>query len=172
MSNNNHTFDFGDHVKFRSEYIGRRRDGIFIVCNVYRDALTICPIDGNSDDFQYVMSYMIKHVDEDEITLRELQNEMWRWQQTNFPNSDFVDTFFGLVEEVGELSHALLKQRQKIRGKYDEHEENAKDAVGDILVFLINLCNFRGWDIEEILVDTWDQVSKRNWNKNKENGIV
>jgi NTP pyrophosphatase (non-canonical NTP hydrolase) len=69
----------------------------------------------------------------------------------------------GIVEEIGELSHALLKQEQGIRGTWLDHETAAKDAVGDIVVFLACLCVLRGWDLAAIVDATWSEVRKRDW---------
>jgi NTP pyrophosphatase (non-canonical NTP hydrolase) len=76
----------------------------------------------------------------------------------------------GLVEEVGELSHALLKQKQGIRGSADDHEAAAKDAVGDIVIFLANLCSARGWDMDQIVIDTLAEVVGRDWKRYPDSG--
>lgn len=76
----------------------------------------------------------------------------------------------GVVEEVGELSHALLKQKQGIRGTFLEHELNAQDSVGDILIFLTGLCDAKGWDLEAITEKTVNHVLKRDWQKNPTTG--
>ena len=101
-----------------------------------------------------------------------LQKEMNDWWRKNFPDSGYIDNFLGLSEELGELSHALLKQRQGIRGTNEEHDLAAMDAVGDIFIFLVNFCNAKDWNIAEIIVNTWSEVSKRNWQKNKTDGKV
>ena len=74
------------------------------------------------------------------------------------------------LEEIGELAHSHLKQEQGIRGTDSEHEHNAKDAIGDALVYLCDYCSRRGWDIQEILSQTWEHVSKRDWQKNSKDG--
>jgi NTP pyrophosphatase (non-canonical NTP hydrolase) len=76
----------------------------------------------------------------------------------------------GVVEEVGELSHALLKQEQGIRGAHDEHERLAQDAVGDTIVYLADLCTRRGWDLSAIVEATWAEVSRRDWKANPATG--
>lgn len=100
------------------------------------------------------------------ITLTQLQNELTQWQAHNFPTRTFEEPFKGIVEEVGELSHGLLKQKQGIRGTYDEHEAKIKDSVGDILVYLADFCNARGYNLQDIIDITWEQVRARDWRKN------
>ena len=41
--------------------------------------------------------------------IRELQQEHRSWLNHNFPNQGTIDPFLGMVEEVGELAHGLLK---------------------------------------------------------------
>lgn len=107
-----------------------------------------------------------------EMGLKEFQQAHKEWIESNFPGSTMQDALMGLAEEYGELNHHLLKQKQGIRGDEDFHENCAKDAAGDMLIFLMHLCTLRGWDIYEILIQTWDHVSKRDWNQNPENGQV
>lgn len=103
------------------------------------------------------------------LDLRAFQAEVAEWKKNNFPNSGDVQQFIGVVEEVGELAHAILKSLQGIRG--DEHEAEARDAVGDIMIFLLNFCSANGWDLEDILVETWDEVKERDWIQYPEAGI-
>jgi NTP pyrophosphatase (non-canonical NTP hydrolase) len=105
------------------------------------------------------------------MTFRDLQWEQARWCARNFPNSTPMQPFMGLVEEVGELSHCLLKREQGIRGTYEEHTESLKDAVGDILIYLVDLCTKNGLDIQECIETTWNDVSKRDWIAHPGNGI-
>lgn len=97
--------------------------------------------------------------------LRALQADHKEWSTRNFPNADPIDAVLGVAEEVGELCHAILKQRQGIRGTKEEHEAKAKDAVGDIVIFLLDVCNRRGWSFAEIVAETWAEVRKRDWTK-------
>jgi NTP pyrophosphatase (non-canonical NTP hydrolase) len=107
-------------------------------------------------------------LDFDVVSLRRLQVENASWARRNFgPDLPWQDPFFGVVEEVGELSHALLKQRQGIRGSHQEHEDEAQDAVDDIVVYLADLCNRRGWVLQRIVTATWKHVSERDWTKQR-----
>ena len=106
------------------------------------------------------------------MTLDQFQQEQKEWRERNFEPSELgVGSLLGIVEEVGELSHAHLKQLQGIRGTSIEHEEAARDAVGDILVYLVDYCTQRGWNLQDILDFTWNCVKTRNWKKNPETGV-
>jgi NTP pyrophosphatase (non-canonical NTP hydrolase) len=117
--------------------------------------------------------------------LREIQKAHKEWADRNFGNVPAHQPVLGVAEELGELveaddsptqhivelvkaigrlSHAQLKSEQGIRMN-ENHEENAKDAVGDITMFLIDLCNCKGWDYQEIVQGTWEHISKRDWTK-------
>ena len=75
-----------------------------------------------------------------------------------------------MVEELGELSHALLKQKQCIRGDFQEHEDNIKDSIGDLIIFCSDFCEARGFSFQKIVEDTWNKVKIRDWRKFPKNG--
>ena len=103
--------------------------------------------------------------------LRKFQDEVHEWATRNFgENRDYKHPAMGVVEEVGELFHAFLKQEQGIRGTFEEHEAEALDAVGDIAVYLADLCALRGWNLAEICRKTWNHVKTRDWKKNARDG--
>lgn len=105
------------------------------------------------------------------LTLTQLQGEVADWTHRNFPEPhEYKKPFMGLVEEVGELAHSLLKQEQGIRGDHDQHEIAAQDAVGDIVIYLCDLCHERGWDLQEIVEGTWSVVKRRNWQADAKRG--
>lgn len=106
------------------------------------------------------------------LALDELQAEVFAWQTKNFGEQESENSLLGCVEEVGELCHAVLKQRQGIRGTPEEHVEAAKDSIGDLMIFLLNYCSGRGWSLEEILLGTWAEVSKRDWIKFPHDGLT
>lgn len=103
------------------------------------------------------------------LDIREIQFEHLVWEKKNFDEVKIHHSIYGLIEELGELAHAQLKMEQGIRIDED-HNEKAKDAVGDIIIFLISYCNKRGFDLERIIHNTWLSVKSRNWKKNPVNG--
>src|SRR4051812_30609457 len=80
--------------------------------------------------------------------VEEFQHRVAMWNMFNFPKKvereDYNQPFKGMVEELGELAHADLKMEQGIRGNVEEHQLAAKDAVGDLLVYMADYCNMKG----------------------------
>lgn len=70
------------------------------------------------------------------------------WSLKNFGEQKTIEPILGLWEEFGELSHAHLKSIQGIR-RNENHREMKIDAVGDIAIYLINLCNITCADIRK-----------------------
>lgn len=103
------------------------------------------------------------------MKLWRIQEDAREWMERNFPNTTADEQFLGVVEEVGELAHALLKMKQGIR---DSEVEDAMDAVGDIAIFLMNFCSKKGWSLEDIIEQTWGEVSNRDWQTNPKDGKV
>ncbi len=102
-------------------------------------------------------------------TLKQLQREQQEWSEYNFGPHDGWEPLLGVMEEVGELSHAHLKDVQGIRT--DENHKMAKvDAVGDILIYLADYCTQEGIDMEQAMSETWRNVKKRDWTKDKVDG--
>lgn len=107
------------------------------------------------------------------LTLRKLQSVSGRWAARNFGDKrPTYHPLLGVSEEVGELCHAHLKREQGIRGTEAELIAQAKDAVGDIVIFLADYCNLNGIDLQEAVEMSWREVSKRDWVVNKVNGTV
>lgn len=79
---------------------------------------------------------------ENKEKFNEIQSTLWKWQEENFgPTSSLAPPrhpFLGMCEEAGELVHSVLKLSQGIRGTREEHIAHIKDAIGDIMVYLIN----------------------------------
>jgi NTP pyrophosphatase (non-canonical NTP hydrolase) len=108
--------------------------------------------------------------------LTDLQKVLFKWCDKNFPlnNEDGTEQFLGVVEEVGELSHVILKKRQEIRGYFKKDPKakaEAQDAVGDIVIYMMNYCSYQGWNFDKILRETADKVMGRDWNKFPKNGV-
>lgn len=78
------------------------------------------------------------------IDFKELQEQLWQWQLRNFGPENPFWLATGVVEEVGELAHCLLKRHQKIRGGMFDNRAQIEDAVGDIMVYGLNLLSTAG----------------------------
>lgn len=100
------------------------------------------------------------------FSVKIIQHEVKDWADKNFPGFQPWEPILGLQEELGELSHSFLKKHQKIRLNED-HDAKMRDAVGDIAIFLLNFCNAMGYDFDEILAATWNEVKQRDWNKHR-----
>lgn len=114
---------------------------------------------------------------EREMSFRELQEKHKPWSAHNFntvyPSPDTLGQvlpILGLSEEVGELAHAILKKSQGIRGSTEHHDAKAKDAIGDIVVFLCSVCSANGWDLQELVEAAWDEIKDRDFKKFPTNG--
>jgi len=176
------------------------------------------------------------------ISITDLQSQHNSWCTYNFGNkpNGLRHHLMGLVEESGELCHAMLKKEQGIRGTPEQHDAKAKDAIGDLVIYglgtaslldielgfalrcssfydlqssrqsvyttplskialfaataldavangadpitvrchlvhmfeaLADFCASRGWSLQEIAQDTWNEVGKRDWVKYPETGM-
>lgn len=73
---------------------------------------------------------------------QQLIKERDEWVAHNFPNPQIPkpqESILGVIEEIGELSHAHLKGLQSIRGTQEQHDADAKDAIGDATVYLLGV---------------------------------
>lgn len=107
------------------------------------------------------------------MSLRQKQEEVLEWSTRNFgevPNTQIpvrISSFLGMVEEMGEMAHAILKMSEGIRGSTAVHEAKMKDAIGDIIVFLLDFCGRNGLDAQNILHVVWERVKRRDFNADK-----
>lgn len=114
-----------------------------------------------------------------DMTFRQLQDEHRVWADRNFPDNKPHSPLLGVAEELGELAevviltsvvgrlaHSHLKSEQGIRGNKEQHASKAKDAIGDMIIFLSNYCTRNGYDMQEIIETAWSEVKQRDWNKN------
>jgi NTP pyrophosphatase (non-canonical NTP hydrolase) len=101
------------------------------------------------------------------LSLRQLQAEQAAWSARNFgENRPSHWPLLGAIEELGELAHAHLKGEQGIR--YNEVQVRAKqwDALGDIIIYLLDYANLNNIDLQDAIYLTWKEVKKRDWVKN------
>ena len=80
-----------------------------------------------------------------------LNVEAWAAGRGIYKHSNARAQLLKAFSEMGELSDA------EITGDRDA----AADAVGDVLVCLINFCAMSGLDITECLAAAWDEIKDR-----------
>jgi len=87
---------------------------------------------------------------------------------------ELVDVLYpvALANKIGIVAHCLLKQEQNIRKSSDELDEAAKDAIGDLMIFLADFCNRKGYSLQDIVNETWAYVKTRDWQKDPAKGGV
>lgn len=87
------------------------------------------------------------------MTYRIVETEILRWAEARkiIPNSTPTAQYLKAVSEMGELADALNKQDMPA----------VKDAVGDTLVCLINMCALLDIDMIDCLNGAWDQIKDR-----------
>ena len=84
---------------------------------------------------------------------RYLETEIINWAQDRkiIPNSTPVAQYMKAQSEMGELADALMKKDM----------DATKDAVGDVLVCLINMCALLDIDMVECLDGAYNQIKHR-----------
>lgn len=105
------------------------------------------------------------------MNLAEIQLERDEWVAHNFPDDTAHDSFYGMVEELGELSHHLLKRSQGIRGGVVDHSLEIKDACADLVIFMLGIASHEGFVLEDAIVETWLMVRERDWIRYPTNGV-
>jgi NTP pyrophosphatase (non-canonical NTP hydrolase) len=90
------------------------------------------------------------------MTFEELERKVVYWAQERriIPNATPVSQLLKAVSEIGELCDA--------EGKKDRAA--TQDAVGDVLVCLINYCALRNLDMTRCLAGAYEQIKdRRGW---------
>ena len=72
--------------------------------------------------------------------LEKLTPEVHDWQCHNFPLSKPYQSLLGIIEEFGEL----------ITAKLGNSKVGVVDAIGDILVYMMDYCQKQEWNLSEI----------------------
>lgn len=76
-----------------------------------------------------------------------IQSEQDVWVEHNFPGMPIAFAHMGMIEEFGELMHAVLKDLQGIRGS---QRKNMIDAIGDFWIYGCQYCSRIGMRLEYI----------------------
>jgi len=115
------------------------------------------------------------------------QTELAYWQARNFPVSELFDLSkedlvlmicnlqmtLGMCEEVGEIAHTVLKGTQGIReGKNGINKDLLADGFGDVFIYGSQLMTLNKIDVSDAINTTIQQILKRDWQNNKDDGEV
>jgi NTP pyrophosphatase (non-canonical NTP hydrolase) len=95
------------------------------------------------------------------IDLTKLQQEIYRNKVArNFNVTDVGKEIVLMVEELGELAHAY-KDSDKKPAPNISHKAEMVDAVGDLMVYCLGLCEMLKVDAEDVLTTIVDQNKTR-----------
>lgn len=85
--------------------------------------------------------------------MNELEGLVYDWAIARkiIPNATPESQLLKAVSEMGELADATLKGQ----------DAEMKDAIGDILVCLINLSSLKRWSLADCLHAAWEQIKDR-----------
>jgi len=102
-------------------------------------------------------------------SLGVVQSEHRFWLAHNFPGQTREQVVLGMVEEMGELAHHVLKRDQHIR--HEDHEAEIRDACADLVIFMCGLADLEGFELMEVISETWSKVKQRDWVKFPQDGV-
>jgi NTP pyrophosphatase (non-canonical NTP hydrolase) len=95
------------------------------------------------------------------IDLRNLQREVYQNKvRRNFNVSDVGKEIVLMVEELGELANAY-KRSDKRPASEISHKDEMVDAVGDLMIYCLGLCEMLEVDSEEVLTTIVEQNRTR-----------
>lgn len=114
----------------------------------------------------------------------DLQREVLNWTIRNFKDGKPLWPVMGQSEEIGELfetilllhfsssriTRAALKMDQGIRGTREEHLAKMKDAIGDTVIFLNDVCNKYHINFADCISMALEEIKQRDWVANSHTG--
>lgn len=114
------------------------------------------------------------------IDLKEYQAKFDAWRLHNFGDNgqmhDALRHIAGMAEEVGEVSHLVLKRDQGIREAVsmteDEFKAELVDGVADTMIFGMNLLSLFGIDLEDGFKAVADKALQRDWKANPKTAVA
>lgn len=106
------------------------------------------------------------------VRLAPFQEDVREWRDRNFPTATVDDQVMKMVEEFGELCHAIQMHRFKIRDGADQDLAYVKmvDALGDMTVILAGIASKLNIDLQKAVNQTWAMVRERDWVNHPETG--
>lgn len=98
------------------------------------------------------------------LLMNKLQEFHAAWLQNTFPKNTADDQFEGMVEELGELARAKLKNSQGMAHFPDDAAKLAiEDAIGDLFFYMLGFCSKRGIRISDCIDVALREFVTRDW---------
>jgi NTP pyrophosphatase (non-canonical NTP hydrolase) len=95
------------------------------------------------------------------------QRPLAEWQERELPCEDkdkqILRVTVGAAEEMGEVSRCVLKRSQQIRATEHVWTSKAEEEIGDVCVYLMQLCTLLGLDFERCIERAAQKVLARRW---------
>lgn len=105
-----------------------------------------------------------------QLTLREAQNEVDQWIQTiGVRYFSELTNLAQLVEEVGEVARVISRTYGEQSFKASDEKVELSDELADVLFVLICLANQTGVDLTDALKRNLDKKTKRDANRHQQN---
>jgi NTP pyrophosphatase (non-canonical NTP hydrolase) len=79
------------------------------------------------------------------------------------PDKQLLRVTLGVSEEAGDLAHVVLNRSQGLRGSEAAHVEAARDALGDIAIYSMQLASLLGLDWLACVERKVRMALKRRW---------
>ncbi len=96
------------------------------------------------------------------MSLNELQKQVYQNKvERGFNITDVGKEIILMTEELGELAKAFKNSDKKIAKEISNKEEMI-DAVGDLIIYCLGLCEMFGVESEEVL----NKIIENNKNRN------
>lgn len=103
--------------------------------------------------------------------LDTIQDFHAKWLDETFPENDSDDQLKGVLEEIGELARAELKNSQKFRNYSDgEIKEKITDAIGDLFFYMCGYCSRKGIRLADCIDMALKEIVTRDWEHLKKTG--
>lgn len=99
---------------------------------------------------------------------KNVETQFYKDEKPSKDRSSALWPLLGIQEELGELVGVHNNEHKIIHGL----KEDQIDAVGDIVLYLLDYCNKAGIDFEDAVRQTAEKVHARDWNANSVNGEV
>ena len=107
---------------------------------------------------------------DNDLTLRDAQNEVHRWIQTiGVRYFNELTNLAILTEEVGELARILARRYGEQSEKPSDADRDLGDEMADVLWVLLALANQTGVDLTAALEANVAKKTRRDQNRHKNN---